>query len=411
MSARRLNILMVTADFYPDTFGGVERCVYELSRGLAEQGHRVCVIARRVRTELLPSEKIDGFHVLRFPIIAWPLPVFQISEAIGAWYTARKALCSGLFDLVHVHEALPGSLISPYVHRRGIPLVYTLHAPWGEEWARAVQARRPFMRHMPLSLMVRGFAAYLRAIEQSTLRRACRVVALSRFTRDILVRNYGIPPERIAQIPGGVDTSRFKPNTDTLALRRKLGIAEFAFVLLTVRRLVPRMGIENLLRAVAMLKPLIPGLLLLVGGTGAMRGRLEGLVAAERLQDTVRFLGAVPDALLPAYYQVADLFVLPTLELEGFGLATLEALACGTPVVGTPAGATPEILAPLEPRLVARDVSAQAIAEAIRGAIEHRLLSPAMRERCRAYVEENYPWARCIEAHEALYLKCAEGVL
>jgi glycosyltransferase involved in cell wall biosynthesis len=120
----------------------------------------------------------------------------------------------------------------------------------------------------------------------------------------------------------------------------------------------------------------------------------------------VRFLGAIPEDLLPSYYQAADIFVLPTLELEGFGLATLEALACGTPVVGTPAGGTPEILAPLERRLVTRDVSPGAIAEAVLWATREELLRPDMCRRCRTYVEKNYSWEACVERHEALYAEC-----
>jgi glycosyltransferase involved in cell wall biosynthesis len=179
-------------------------------------------------------------------------------------------------------------------------------------------------------------------------------------------------------------------------------------VLLTVRRLVPRMGLDNLLEAVALLKPRLPQLRLLIGGVGGLRDRLEALSAAKGLRETVKFLGAISEADLSAYYQAADLFVLPTLALEGFGLATLEALACGTPVVGTPAGATPEILAPLEPRLVAADVSARAIAEAVRGAIEGQLTAEVMRQRCREYIERGYSWKLCVERHEAVYMQCLE---
>jgi glycosyltransferase involved in cell wall biosynthesis len=215
-------------------------------------------------------------------------------------------------------------------------------------------------------------------------------------------------PEKIVRIPGGVDPERFKPHPDRRALRRALGIDESSLVLLTVRRLVPRMGLDNLLEAVALLKPRFPELKLLIGGVGGLRDRLEALSAAKGLRETVKFLGAISEADLPAYYQAADLFVLPTLALEGFGLATLEALACGTPVVGTPAGATPEILAPLEPRLVAADVSAKAIAEAVRGAIEGQLTADAMRERCRLYIERGYSWNPCVDRHEALYMQCLE---
>ena len=403
---QKLNILIVTADFFPDTFGGVDRCVYELSHGLARRGHGVTVVARRVRPELPISEEMAGFRVRRFPMLSRPLPLFHITEAVGAWRTVREALGESAFDIVHVHEALPGSLVGPAAHRRGIPVVYTFYAPWGAEWSGAFLARRPAFRRAPLNLAARAFAAYLRMIEGRSLRRASRIVDLSRFTRDILIRDYPVPPERIVQIPGGVDIERFRPHPDRRELRRRLGLDESALVMLTVRRLVSRMGLDNLLSAMALLKPGFPKIKLLIGGVGGLRDRLEAMSVEKGLGDTVTFLGSVPDADLPAYYQAADLFVLPTLELEGFGLVTLEALACGTPVVGTPAGATPEILGPLDPRLIARDVSGEAIAEAVCRAVEDRLLDVEMRQRCRSYVEQNFSWKLCVERHEALYAEC-----
>ena len=83
------------------------------------------------------------------------------------------------------------------------------------------------------------------------------------------------------------------------------------------------------------------------------------------LQEHVRLLGRIPDDELVRWYRSATLVVMPTQELEGFGLTTAEAFACGTPVVGTPAGATPEILEPIDPRLVTRDTTPEALAEGI----------------------------------------------
>ena len=123
------------------------------------------------------------------------------------------------------------------------------------------------------------------------------------------------------------------------------------------------MGLDNLLGAMAVLKVRRPSALLLIGGAGSLRGALEAQSQALGLSEHVKFLGFVPDAELPRYYQAADVFVLPTRELEGFGLVTVEALACGTPVLGTPVGATPEILRALCPTLVFRGPTAALMAE------------------------------------------------
>jgi glycosyltransferase involved in cell wall biosynthesis len=140
--------------------------------------------------------------------------------------------------------------------------------------------------------------------------------------------------------------------------------------------------------------------LLLIGGAGSQRSKLEARAASLRLQEHVRFLGFVPDVDLPRYYGAADAFVLPTRALEGFGLVTVEALACGTPVLGTPVGATPEILDPLDPSLVFRDASAEAMAQGLERFLESLARDPAsagrLRDASRRHVETRYSWERSI---------------
>jgi glycosyltransferase involved in cell wall biosynthesis len=122
------------------------------------------------------------------------------------------------------------------------------------------------------------------------------------------------------------------------------------------------MGLDELLRAVAIVRENVPDVLLLIGGSGGLRRGLEAQAAGLGLGGHVRFLGFVPEARLAAHYQAADFFVLPTRELEGFGLVTVEALACGTPVLGTPVGATPEILGTVGADYIFEGPDARAIA-------------------------------------------------
>src|SRR5947208_928866 len=178
-------------------------------------------------------------------------------------------------------------------------------------------------------------------------------------TRFITSSIYGarrVVSEVLAREPA--DVPHVPPAPDRGAIRGELGLSADRAILLTVRNLEARMGLDNLLGAMAVLKVRRPSALLLIGGAGSLRGALEAQSQALGLSEHVKFLGFVPDAELPRYYQAADVFVLPTRELEGFGLVTVEALACGTPVLGTPVGATPEILRALCPTLVFRGPTA-----------------------------------------------------
>jgi glycosyltransferase involved in cell wall biosynthesis len=238
-------------------------------------------------------------------------------------------------------------------------------------------------------------------LEGFCLRRATRIHVLSDFSAGLLRKLYRIGPARIVKIPGGMDTKRFRPAEDRDAVRKALGVPHGTFLLLTVRNLEPRMGLETLIRAMAILRQQAPDLLLLIGGAGSLRGDLESLTGSLDLQGHVRFLGFIPDSELPLYYQASDAFVLPTRELEGFGLVVVEALACGTPVLGTPVGAIPEVLAALQPDLLFDGVAPESIARGILKHLESAQADPqgyeALRRRCRDYATAHFGWDRIVE--------------
>jgi glycosyltransferase involved in cell wall biosynthesis len=168
------------------------------------------------------------------------------------------------------------------------------------------------------------------------IRRCHHVIVLSEFMKQQVIATHGITPKSITVVPGAADPAMFYPPQDRNEIRRELKLPENRTILFTVRNLVPRMGLEHLLEAMTMLGEEQRDLLLLIGGDGQLRSRLEEHILSKGLHDAVRLLGFVPEDQLAKYYQASDLVVMPTLQLEGFGLVTVEALACGTPVMGTP---------------------------------------------------------------------------
>ena len=133
--------------------------------------------------------------------------------------------------------------------------------------------------------------------------------------------------------------------------------------MLAVRRLVRRMGLEDLIDAIGLLKHRHPDVLLLIAGKGKIGEELQQRIDAAGLQDNVKLLGFVPDNHLAALYRAATVSVVPTVALEGFGLITVESLASGTPVLVTPVGGLPEAVAGLSDDLVLPSTGADAIAE------------------------------------------------
>jgi glycosyltransferase involved in cell wall biosynthesis len=186
-----------------------------------------------------------------------------------------------------------------------------------------------------------------------------------------------------------------------------MGLPEDNFILFTVRNLVPRMGLENLISAFEIVQNGRRDLLLIIGGEGPLEPALKEQTKRCGVEDFVRFAGYIPDQNLPAYYQMADLFILPTTELEGFGLVTVEALASGLPVLATPVGGTREILAKLGSDYLFDDSTPQSIANGILNALNGWATDKAfyknISETCRKVAEQHYSWDNHVSKLEDLF--------
>ncbi len=194
---------------------------------------------------------------------------------------------------------------------------------------------------------------------------------------------------------GGVDTGRFRSDrpegTRRADARGALGWPTDRPIVVTVRRLVPRMGLALLIAAIDRLRKSVPDVLLMIAGRGPLAAELGALIAARGLQQQVRLIGHVPDASLPLVYQAADLSVVPSLALEGFGLVAAESLAAGTPAMVTPVGGLPEVVADLSPALVFEAATDAAIADGLARGLGGRLALPDP-IACQAFARSRFDW-------------------
>jgi glycosyltransferase involved in cell wall biosynthesis/ubiquinone/menaquinone biosynthesis C-methylase UbiE len=401
--------ILIVSDVSPiAVLGGAERVVWEQASRLAAAGHRVRVVSRAPRHGGEGAVVYRDVPVRHFAVDRRTLRGFLRTSILGARRAVAEEVDAHGADVLHFHQPLAafGALTSP-VGRR-LPSLYTFHSPAPLEY----RTRRGTTDRHRGGLAGYAGAAALWLFERASLSRATRIHVLSDFSASLVGKLYRIPRARIVKIPAGVDLDRFQPPRDRVALRRELGLPAGRPLLFTLRNLEPRMGLDNLLRAMNLLRRLVPDTLLLIGGAGSLRRELEALAASLRLEDHVKFLGFVADADLPRYYGAADAFVLPTRALEGFGLVTVEALACGTPVLGTPVGATPEILVPLAPALVFRGVSAEAMAQDLGRFLHSVVQDPAgarrLRDASRRHAETRYGWERSIGDLETTLQTLAE---
>ena len=206
---------------------------------------------------------------------------------------------------------------------------------------------------------------------------------------------YQVHQSKIHLINGWVDISRFQSNLSRHLAREQLNWPQDRMILFTPRRLVNRMGLDKLLIALAKVKQQIPDVWLAIAGRGPLQASLTQQAKELELNDHVRLLGFLPDEQLPLAYQAADLSIMPSQCLEGFGLTLVESLACGTPALCTPVGGMPEVLSTFSPDLIASSSEASAIAERLEELLMGRVAMPS-RAACRQYAATHFDWHKIV---------------
>lgn len=261
-----------------------------------------------------------GFH----PDIKWQhsrLPTANPNIRI-AWEQSAAAfmvLRSGI-DLYHA----PVNVLSPGIRKPQVVTVHDLAFHYYPEQYPAMKQR------------------YLRAMTAASVRRATLIIAVSEATRQDIIRIHRVAPERVVVVPNGVDdVMQPLPEQDVATFREQQDLPEHFFLFLGT--LQPRKNVETLVRAYATVSMGIDWPLVIAGAKGWQYERIFQLVEELGLTARVRFAGHVPGEQLPLWYNAATMLVYPS-RYEGFGLPLLEAMACGTAVIGSTVSSLPEVV-------------------------------------------------------------------
>jgi phosphatidylinositol alpha-1,6-mannosyltransferase len=220
-------------------------------------------------------------------------------------------------------------------------------------------------------------------------------VCVSRFTERRLRENIG-KPLRSRIIHSGVDIERFVPATDQKALKDALGFSG-KYILLTLGRLVARKGQDQVIQALPVLTSKIPDLLYVIAGKGSYESSLRSLVTDLGLGKFVHFAGFIPEEQKINYYQMCDLYIMPSREIEehgdieGFGLTFLEANACGKPVIAGNSGGCAEAVQEEVNGLLIAPMDIEAIAEAILRLYDS-VYYTELSGKALSYVRDQYRW-------------------
>jgi glycosyltransferase involved in cell wall biosynthesis len=393
--------------------GGQGIYLWFLARELARLGHAVDVLVGPPwpdpmpfagSVERLPNEMYWGKWFLR----DWknllprpdPLRVFEplnfyefaaarmgfLPEPFAFSVRAFRALAARLragarYDVVHDVQSLGYGLLG--IRALGLPVVTTVHHPL------TVDRATSFGRDRTLREALGTWEFYPVEMQGFVARRLERVFTSSEVSARRIERDFRVRPERLAMVANGLDTELFSPDP---------GVAKAPAELLCVGRASdPNKGVRTLIGALARLPEAVTLTLVDDPQSEARRWAHEAGCAG-RLTIT----GRVETAELVHLYRRATLVVVPS-RFEGFGLPAAEAMACGTPVVATDAGALPEVVgAGGGGVLVPRD-DADALAKAVRSLLEQPEARRALAGRARSRVEAAYAWPRVAERTAAEY--------
>jgi glycosyltransferase involved in cell wall biosynthesis len=395
--------------------GGQGVYVRHLSKALADLGHRVTVFAGQPYPDLLPGvafepvpsldlyrtddpfrvpardEFRDAIDVLEFAtmcLAGFPEP---LTFTLRAARIMKKRAAE--FDVVHDNQSLGYGLLG--LQGAGLPVVATVHHPCSIDRDIELAHADGWKRRLAL----RRWYSFTR-MQGRVARHLPQILTVSRAARRDVQHAFGVSPDKIAVVHNGVDTSSFSPlaNKPTVPGR----------ILTTASADVPLKGLLVLIEALAKVRTERDAHLVVVGRT-AESGPIAAAIERFDLRDHVTFESAVSEDRLIELYREAQIAVVPSLY-EGFSLPAIEAMACGTALVASDAGALPEVVG-------AHGDSALIIPAGDAGALAHeigRLLDdPTMRDRIarsgRERVLARFTWRAAAEATTACYRATIEA--
>jgi glycosyltransferase involved in cell wall biosynthesis len=390
-------VLFLTESFHP-ILGGGESHIRTLAARLVAAGMPATVVTRRSDARWPAEDSVDGIRVLR---VAPAGPARQgkylmVPQALRALLRERRA-----YDVVIVRGTrvlgFPGLLLGRLLGKAVVLQAEVNGEMSGEVFTWGTGLDRPFVRKIVSALV---------AVRNVLLRDADAFVAMSRLIRDEFVAA-GVAPAKIALLPHGIDSERFRPPGagEKLQLRARLGLPADGVVITYTGRLLKGKGLETLVEAFAGLAPAAPAPHLLIVGSGAgqalsVEGALKADVEGRGLASRVTFTGRVEN--VEEYLRASDVFAFPSV-FEALGLSLIEASATGLPCVGSRTGGIVDVIEDgVSGLLVAPgDVAA------LREALQRLALDPerraALGSQGRAAALARFDLRASVEAYRALF--------
>jgi glycosyltransferase involved in cell wall biosynthesis len=395
--------------------GGQGVYLYNITREMVDLGHEVHVMVGPPYPEIAPgitSDEMDtfslfevfrtlhfGFFQNRHPLEFFrPLNLYQVATtrfgmfsdmaafSMRAYDRLRHIQPERQFDIVHDVQVLGyGTLL---IKAGGMPVVANIHHPL------AVDRRNALMQARTLREKLRWILFYPFFMQDIVMKRVDRIITGSNHSAQSIQRVFNVPASHVEIIHDGVDTETFRPLDDVEK--------EPQSILFVGNSEDRNKGARYLLEALRLLRRDMDFHLTFVDKARDDLTLVPGLVKRLGLTSRITYTGRVSTEELVRLYNRAEILVSPSLY-EGFGLPAAEAMACGTPVIATTAGAFPEVVADGETGWLVTPGDARALADAIRRLMADPVQRGKMGAAARRRMQERFTWRETARKTVALY--------
>ncbi len=376
-----MKIAIIITCYYP-FIGGAEVFAQEVAEYLVRRGCVVDVITMCPDRSLNKREKINGVMVHRIVVGKIRYLSFLMGYLNLLWYTLKLNKAKN-YDLIHaVAEGLPSIIAITIKKLRRTPSVITIQG----------------------GCISAGFESnlsgrILRKLQKWSFKNADLVHVISQSLADGAKK---LGSRNIVVIPNGVDSRLFKP-MDKDKLRKRYGIPAGEKIVISVARLNPVKGVDHLIKAIALVEERMPNLRLVVIGDGEQREELERLINQLRIDSKVQLLGFLPHQQISEYLNISDVFILSSRH-EGLGIALIEAMACGVPVIGSRVDGIVDIIDEGKNGILVPSGDAKVLAEGIERLLQDENLRDNFIEEGFKKVEERFLWDSILQQIEQIYI-------
>ncbi len=378
--------------------GGQGIYVRYLSQSLQKLGHEVDVISGPPYPDLADGInliKLPSLDLYRFPEIrryfinplwlnTWPNFVEWVGECTGcltelktfgmrAHDLFRKNGHSKKYDIVHDNQCISEGILK--INEMGIPLVTTIHHPITVDRALALQAAKSPLKKLGIKRWYSFVDMQIKVASQLS-----HFITDSQMSLREILDGFNLKAEQFKVIYCGVDQDIFKEN--------RQGPRHAGRILVINSGDTPLKGLRFLMEAVAELRK-TREIELVIVGEPMHNGYTQGLMRSLKLEDCARYTGKIDTKELVNYYSSATMLVIPS-QYEGFGLPAVEAMACGTPVISTTAGALPEVVGDAGILIPAGDT--RAIIESVTALLDDENRRRELGEKGRQRVARLFNW-------------------